>query len=131
MNAEDELALRAITGRVWRILRHRAVLPAALAAMLQDYLTDLDSTADARWAGIGDPARHAHLAGIIAQHIADGEWAPGDRVDGRTCGAPSPAWYFINERPETIRRAMQLLAARGDVAVRYDRYYARPHDDHP
>jgi DNA-binding GntR family transcriptional regulator len=97
--------------------------------MLRGYLPELGDMTGGRWDGIGDPCQYAHLAGEIAQDIADGKWAAGDRVYMRPDGYH--AWYFYAERREVVRRALQLLAARGEITVREDGYYVRSRNGNP
>lgn len=129
LTPEDAQTLRDISFRVRTLLGYRTVLPAGLVVMLREYLPELSDMTGGRWDGIGDPCQYAHLAGHIAQDITDGKWADGDRVYPGKDG--NPAWYFSAERREVIRRALQLLAARGEITVRQDGYYVRSHDDNP
>jgi hypothetical protein len=129
LSRDDTWTLHQIRFRIERLLEYQAVLPAALVAMLRDYQQELAGTADVRWDGIGSPVRAAYLAAAIGQDITDGLWAPGGQVYMK--GDGTPPWYFLAERSQTARRAMQLLAARGEVTIRDDGYYVRARDDHP
>jgi hypothetical protein len=125
MSGDDEQTLRDITVRVNLLLQWEAVLPAPLVAMLAGYRLELPWRAASRWEGAGDPSRALDLAEKLALAIAEGRWKPGQRVydedyDWRLAG-PHPA----------LHRAMQLLAARGEVAIRLDGYYVRGRDDSP
>jgi hypothetical protein len=120
---EDERALRDISFRVRELLQHHAVLPPGLVAMLLDYLPVLDDRASGRWDGTGDLVRPLHLADDIACDITAGRWAAGERVHMDYFSVP---YYMHGVSRDTVRRAMQLLAARGEVTVRHDGYYVDP-----
>jgi hypothetical protein len=122
-SAEDERAQRDISFRVRELLRYHAVLPPRLAAMLMDYLPVLDDRESGRWYGIGDLVRPVHLADDIAYDINARRWTADERVH---MDSSSVRYYMHGVSRETLRRAMQLLAARGEVSVRHDGYYVRP-----
>jgi hypothetical protein len=122
LSEEDERAQRDISFRVRELLRYQAVLPPELAAMLMDYLPVLDDRASGRWKGAGHLVRPVHLADDIAYDITAGRWAAGERVH---MDYFSVRYYMHGVSRDTLRRAMQLLAARGEVTVRHDGYYVR------
>jgi hypothetical protein len=123
LSKEDERTLRDINYRVWELLRYHTVLPPGLVAMLQDYLPALDDRKSGRWDGTGDLTRPLHLADDIAYDITAGRWAAGERVH---MDYLSVRYYMHGVSRDTLRRAMRLLAARGEVTVRHDGYYVRP-----
>ncbi len=122
LSGEDEQTLCDIANRVERLLEYHSVLPAVLVAMLRDYLPELRDMTGGRWEGVGILSQCFHLSDKIAQHITDGKWAAGDRVY-------SDPYYLSRAPRQTLCRAMQVLAARGEVAVRHDGYYVRSRDD--
>jgi hypothetical protein len=123
LSEEDERTQRDISFRVRELLQYQAVLPPELAAMLMDYLPVLDDRASGRWNGTGHLVRPVHLADDIAYDITAGRWGAGERVH---MDYFSVRYYMHGVSRETLRRAMQLLAARGEVTVRHDGYHVRP-----
>jgi hypothetical protein len=129
MNSDDWQALRDINCRTLALLSHVAVLPEGLAVMLRSYASELagvlpedhaklDNKSPERWERVGDSSASDALASRVGRAISDGEWLAGERLD-----CPPGDWYCVNERRETVVRALQLLAARGELAVRYGAYY--------
>jgi hypothetical protein len=105
--------------RVTALLEFQAVLPAGLAAMLRGYLPEVADKMNGRWEGAGARYATLRLCDGIERDIAAGKWKPGDRLhsgayDGR-----------LNQPAMTLHRAMEVLAARGEVTVREDGYYVR------
>lgn len=123
LTEEDDRALRDISFRVRELLQHHAVLPPGLVAMLLDYLPALDDRASGRWNGTGNLVRPVHLADDIARDITAGHWAANERIH---MDYFSVRYYMHGVSRDTLRRAMQLLAARGEVTVRRDGYYVKP-----
>jgi hypothetical protein len=99
------------------------VLPARLVAMLAGYRLELAWRAGGRWEGAGDPSRALDLAERLALAIAEGRWKPGQRVYDEDYD------YRLAEPHPVLHRAMQLLAARGEVAIWTDGYFVRGRDD--
>lgn len=123
VSGQDALAVGEIGGSVERLLEYRAVLPAALVAMLRDYLPQLADTSEGRWEGSGFTSRALRLCEHVEWDIAAGDLRQGDRVslDGKHCYPRVP--------PAIVYRAMQVLAARGEVTRRNDGYYVKTHCD--
>ena len=124
MNGDDTQTLRDVTHFAGELLKHADVLPTDLAAMLRDYQSQLRTAPPWRWDGIGDPVGYECLAHRLAQSVTDGEWADGGRLDD-----PATSWRARVEAPATFQRALRLLAARGEIAVRDGRYCTRSRDD--
>jgi hypothetical protein len=125
MNGDDWQALREIDRHTRMLLSYAEVLPEGLAAMLRSYASELagvqaglDSESSRRWKRAGGLAARDALASRMGRSIADGEWPAGKRL-----GWPPDAWYCAYERGETILGALQLLALRGELAVRCGTYY--------
>jgi hypothetical protein len=129
MNGDDWQALRDINRCAWALLSHAGVLPEGLAAMLQSYASELagvlpegraelGNESSERWERVGDPVARDALASRMGRSITDGEWPAGKRLD-----CPPGDWYCVNETRATILRALQLLAVRGELAVRFGTYY--------
>lgn len=122
MGGQDALTLCEIRGSVERLLEYQAVLPAGLVVMLRDYLPELADRTDGRWDGMRASSQALRLCEHIAWDIAAGDLKPGDRVSfGRDdCYPLLP--------PVIVYRAMQVLAARGEVTRREDGFYVRTPD---
>jgi hypothetical protein len=131
MNGGDWQALREISSLTRTLLSYAGVLPEGLAAMLQSYASELAGVlpegkaelgkeSSERWERAGDPAARDALANRMGRSITDGEWPAGKRLD---C-LPGD-WYCVNQTRQTIMRALQLLAVRGELAVRYGTYYVK------
>jgi hypothetical protein len=128
MNGDDWQALRETNSRTQALLSHAGLLPEGLAAMLRSYASELAGVLpegraepgqpSGRWERSGDPAARDALASRMGRSITDGEWLAGQRLD-----CPPGDWYCVNETCETIMRALQLLAVRGELAVRNGAYY--------
>jgi hypothetical protein len=125
MSGADVQTLRDITYRVDRLVEFGAVLPDGLMAMLEGYRLELPYRAGGRWEGAGDPSRALDLAERLGWAIAEGRWKPGERVYDEDYD------YRLAEPHAILGRAMQVLAARGEVAIRLDGYYVRGRDDSP
>jgi hypothetical protein len=125
MSGADEQTLRDISLRVTLLLKWEAVLPAALVAMLAGYRLELAWRPGGRWEGAGDPSRALELAEHLGAAIAEGRWKPGQRVYGEDYD------WRLAEPHLVLHRAMQVLAVRGEVAIRLDGYYVRGRDDSP
>jgi hypothetical protein len=104
-----------------KLLDHADVLPADLAIMLGDFLSELGNSPSWRWAGIGAPAAYEYVANRMAQSITDGELPGGQRVDSLQ-GNP----HAVGSTPDNFRRALQLLTARGEIMMKDGGYYTRP-----
>jgi hypothetical protein len=119
MSGDDEQTLCEMTYRVERLLEWGAVLPDGLVAMLAGYRLELADRRGGRWEGAGVPSRALDLAERLGWYIAEGRWKPGERVYAEEYD------YRLSEPRATLHRAMQILAARGEVAIRLDGYYVR------
>jgi hypothetical protein len=119
MHGQDALAVGEIAGSVECLLEYQAVLPAGLVAMLRDYLPQMADRGDGRWEGAGVTSRALRLCEHVGWDIAAGDLRPGDRVslDRSHCYPRVPAAIAY--------RAMQVLAARGEVTRRAGGYYVR------
>ena len=124
MNGDDAQTLRDVTYFLRTLLKDADVLPADLAAMLRDYQGELRNSPPGRWSGIGDPAEYEDLAHSMAQSVTDGEWADDERLDD-----PARNWHARAQNPSNFDRALQLLAARGDIVTRVGKYYPRPRSE--
>lgn len=122
LSGEDGQTLRDIRFRVERLLEYGDVLPAGLTAMLRDYVLELGDTVSGRWQGIGASSQYEWLADRIGEGLADGEWLPGSRI---YMDDYSRHYYLLFASGETLGRAVQTLAARGEVSIREDGYYAK------
>ena len=129
VNGDDWQALRDINCYTLALLSHVDVLPEGLAVMLRSYASELadvlpegqaelNSESSERWKRVGDRAACDALASRMGRSITDGEWTAGKRLD-----CPPGDWYCVNETHETILRALQLLAVRGELAVRCGTHY--------
>jgi hypothetical protein len=125
MSEADEQTLRDITVCVNLLLKWEAVLPASLVAMLAGYRLELAWRPGGRWEGAGDPSQALDLAERLAQAIVEGRWKPGQRVYDEDYD------YRLAAPHTVLHRAMRVLAARGEVAIRPDGYYVRGLDDSP
>jgi hypothetical protein len=118
MDAEDAQTLRDVRYFTSRLLLHAGILPSDLVAMLEDYKSELDHASLGRWASMGDPAQYADLARRIGQSITDGEWLPGVHLDW-----PLNRRYGWDQTRETVMKALQLLAIRGELVLKGGKYY--------
>ena len=66
----------------------------------------------------GNPAQCAELARRIGQSLADGEWLPGVHLDW-----PLNGRYGWEHTRETVLKALQLLAIRGELVLKGGKYY--------
>jgi len=124
VNGDDAQTLRDVTFFLRALLKDADVLPADLAAMLRDYQRELRNSPPSRWSGIGDPIEYEDLAHRMAQSVTDAEWADDARLDD-----PARNWHARTQTPSNFDRALQLLAARGDIVTRDGKYYTRPRSE--
>jgi DNA-binding GntR family transcriptional regulator len=123
MNVPDRETAQRITWMTEMLLsRGGHALPVGLTAALREYKSALlAACASEKWARPGHPARYGRLADLIAQQIADGKWKPGQRM---------PSDRYLAERhgvkPDTVRRALHVLAVRGHLALETGSYYVLP-----
>lgn len=97
-------------------------MPVGLRAALREYKSALlAACAEEKWARARHPGRYGRLADLIAQQVEDGEWKPGQRM-------PSPAHLakMHDVNPDTARRALFVLAVRGQLALEAGSYYVLP-----
>jgi hypothetical protein len=129
MDSDDWQTLREINRLTRMLLSHADVLPEGLAGMLRSYAPELacvlsedrvglGSKSSERWKRVGGTAARDALASRMGRSITDGEWPAGKRLD-----YPPDDWYCKSETRETIIGALQLLAVRGELAVRCGTYY--------
>jgi hypothetical protein len=121
VNSDDAQTMGFVKHFTRQLLDHADVLPADLAIMLGDFLSELGSSPSWRWAGIGDPTAYENVANRMAQSITDGELPGGQRVDSLQ-GNP----HAVGSTPGNFRRALQLLTARGEIVMKDGGYYPRP-----
>lgn len=122
MNGDDSQTLRDVKHLTGVLLDHADVLPDDLAVMLGDFMLEI-SNPSRRWNGIGDPVQDEEVARRIGQWVTDGEWHDGQRLD-------SPDnWHYRMWSPDKVRRALQLLTARGEIVVKDGGYYMRSHSE--
>jgi hypothetical protein len=126
MNPDDAQTLRDIKHFTRELLTYADLLPPDLAAMLRDYESDLHSSPSDRWDGIGSPVQYDNLAHRIGQGITDGECPEGKRMDSYPGN-----WYTWAQRHDNVEKALQLLAARGELTPRCGTFYVGPHDEDP
>jgi hypothetical protein len=106
------------------LLKLADMLPADLAEMLRDYESELRVSPPGRWDGIGDPVQYECLAHHIGQSVTDGEWREGKRLD--SLADYRLAW---GQTRSNFERALGLLVARGEIAMRDGMYYPRPRNE--
>ena len=112
-----------ITWMTEMLLSHGGhALPVGLTAALREYKSALFAGCTGeKWARPGHPTRYGRLADLIAQQIADGLWKPGQRM---------PSDRYLAEKhavkPATVRRALYVLAVRGQMALETGSYYVLP-----
>jgi hypothetical protein len=97
-------------------------LPAGLTAALREYKSGLlAECAGEKWACVGYPTHYASTADLIGQQITDGNWKPGERM-------PSANYLAARygAKPDTVLRAMHVLAVRGLLALENGSYYVLP-----
>jgi hypothetical protein len=124
VNGDDDRALWEVRHFAGELLKLSDVLPADLTAMLRDYHSELRTSPRWRWDGIGDPVGYESVAHHMAQSVTDGEWAGGERLDD-----PATNRHARAETPANFQRALRLLAARGEIAMKDGRYCTRSHDE--
>jgi hypothetical protein len=124
MNDNDAQAWRDTRYFTSRLLLHFGVLPPDLTMMLQEFESELASASPGRWDGIGNPAQHDDLAGRISQQITDGEWSPGTCLDWSR-----DKRYCWAETRENVMSALQLLAVRGELALKRGNYYVKARNE--
>jgi hypothetical protein len=124
MNDDDAQAWRDTRYFTSRLLFHIGVLPPDLTAMLQEFESELASTSPGRWDGIGNPAQYDDLAGRISQQITDEEWPPGTCLDWSR-----DKRYCWAETRENVMSALQLLAVRGELALKCGDYYVKARNE--
>ena len=123
MIVPDLQTAERITWMTEMLLSHGGqALPVGLTAALREYKSALFAGCTGeKWARPGHPARYGRLADLIAQQITDGEWKPGQRI---------PSDRSLAERhtvkPDTVGRALHVLAVRGQLAPETGSYYVLP-----
>jgi len=104
------------------ISRGGHALPVGLTAALREYKSALlAACANEKWARTGHPTRYGRLADLIGQQIADGEWKPGQRMPSNRHLADSH-----DQKQDTVRNALHILAVRGQLALETGSYYVLP-----
>jgi hypothetical protein len=124
MNDNDAQAWRDTRYFTSRLLLHFGVLPPDLTIMLQEFEAELASASPGRWDGMGNPAQYDDLAGRISQQITDGEWPPGTCLDWSR-----DKRYCWAETRENVMSALQLLAVRGELALKCGHYYVKARNE--
>ena len=120
MIVPDLQTAERITWMTEMLLSHgRHALPVGLTAALREYKSALLAECAAeKWARPRHPTRYGRLADLIAQQITDGEWKPGQRM---------PSDRYLAQRhsvkPDTVGRALYVLAVRGQLALETGSYY--------
>src|ERR1022692_169280 len=124
MNDNDAQTLRDISYFTNRLLDHAEFLPPDLAALLGEYESELGKYSPGRWDGIGNRAQYGELAQCIGQSIADEKWSVGALLD---CSLDK--WYCWGRTRKNVEGALQPLAVRGELDLKYGRYYVRSRDE--
>lgn len=130
MNGNDAQTLRDIRLFMNGLLEHAESLPQELAAMLQEYASELGKGPPGRWDGIGNPAQYGRLAHYIGQSIADGKWPAGACLNhSLDTDYSRDTWYFRAHPRKNVEGALQLLAVRGELDLKNGMHYVRSRDE--
>jgi hypothetical protein len=123
MKVPDRETAHRITWMTEMLLsRGGPALPVGLRAALREYKSALlAECASEQWARTGHPTRYGRLADLIGQQITDGEWKTGERMPSDRHLAERHA-----EKPDTVGRALYILAVRGQLALETGSYYVLP-----
>jgi hypothetical protein len=120
VNRDDAQTARDTTYFLGRLLDHADLLPPDLVTILRDYERELPGSPPARWNGAGDPAQAKAIAARIAQSLTDNDPAV------TACLAdPARNRHAWAQEPATFRRALQILAAQGEITVKDGTYQPR------
>jgi hypothetical protein len=126
MKIPDRETARHITWVTDGLLSYGIALPTGLMVALREYKSAmLAECAKKDWARTGQRTRYGILADLIGQQIINGEWASGARMPSADCFAARHS-----EKPETVDRAMHILAVRGQLALEFGSYYVIPSGTH-
>jgi hypothetical protein len=118
----DRDTAEAITWQLDGLLSDSHVLPPGLTAALRAYRAELmRHCACQAWARRGHRTRYGMLADVIAQHIDDGTWKPGERMPSNGSLAKT-----LDEKEETVRRTLFILTVRNKLARDRLTYYVLP-----
>jgi hypothetical protein len=118
----DRDTAEAITWQLDGLLSDSHLLPPGLTAALRSYRAALmRHCAYQAWARGGRRTRYGILADVIAQHIEDGIWKPGERMPSDDSLAKT-----FDEKEETARRALFILTVRNKLARDRLTYYVLP-----
>jgi hypothetical protein len=123
MKVPDRETAHRITWMTEMLLCHGGhVLPAGLRAALREYKRALlAGCAGQQWARTGLATRYGKVADLIVQQITEGQWKPGHRMPSADYLAAARA-----EKPDTVTRALYILAVRGQLALENGAYYVLP-----
>lgn len=121
----DRETAERVTWMTEMLLAHGGhALPVGLRAALREYKSALLAGCSAQqWARIGSATRYGRVADLIGQQVADGQWKPGQRMPSAEYLATRHA-----EKRDTVRRALFVLAVRGELAQENGAYYVLPHE---
>ena len=120
MNRDDAQTVNDTGYFLRRLLDHADYLPPDLAIMLSDYQQELKNATPARWNDAGDPAQAEAIAARIAQSLTDNQPDITDNL-----ADPARNWHAKGQDPHTFRRALQILAAQGEITIKDGTYQPR------
>ncbi len=123
MKVPDRETAHRITWMTEMLLSYGGhVLPVGLRVALRAYKPVLlAECAGEKWARKGSATRYGRVADLIGQQIAGGHWKAGQRM-------PSADYLAAthSEKPNTVARALYILAVRGQLALENGAYYVLP-----
>jgi hypothetical protein len=121
VNRDDAQAVHDLTYFLRQLLTLAGHLPPDLTAMLRDDEQGLQHSPPTRWNGAGDPAQAKAIARRIAQSLTDNETSVRDNL-----ADPARNRHAWAQNPANFRRALQLLAAQGEITTNNGTYQPRP-----